>query len=175
MDNYISKNYFKVKIRYYADKKLLDRSRGGNLPAQHRERAALYNDFFWKFVEKVTGKTNLEFHDIYMFGATECAHEEMEQTHGIVIKLFEDGYYTYYIPNNHLEIIEWVKLNVKSPYKVLKRAHTLSYHSSTVNYHRSDSKERTERFKQMILISESTRKILIEKVNKIMFPKNRND
>lgn len=160
------KDYFIFKLRYYADKKILDKwhTTFSHVPKQHMERARLSNDFFWNLIEKITGKNKNEWYSTYMFDTNDCALEAMEETHGIYRWLLTEGYYTYFVPKQHTEIIEWVKLNIKSPYKILKRSST-GYVEFNKNHYqfRHNSKKRTEIFKHKIFIEQNTRKVLLEK------------
>ncbi len=165
------KNYFIFDLRYYADKRLLTRRRllGEEVfPPQHMQRAVLSNDFFWGLVEKVTGKKQDYWYKSYMYSTVECVLEEIEETHDIHRWLFRDGCYTYFIPHKHVEIIEWIKQNIKSPYKIKKKSS--SGHISLIKtYHRDTSKIDTDKFKHKIFIAENTRIILIEKNENMLF------
>ena len=121
------KDYFIIKLRNYADASLLkkwEKERDVNefapLPKQHYERARLHNEFFWKFIERITGKTDNEWFSKYMFEPSECAQEEVHETHDIMISKGE-GWITYLIPIKYPELIEWVKANVNVPSKTLKK------------------------------------------------------
>lgn len=155
-------DYFIFKLRYYADKRILDRF--GPSHTQHYERAKLSHEFLWALVEKVTNKKEEYWHQEYIFNSVECALEEIAETHGIHRWVFRDAYYTYFIPKEHIEIIEWIKLNIKSPYKILKKSSSgYVAEAKDLQYHRNASKIHTEEFKHKIFVSENTRKILTEK------------
>lgn len=160
------KDYFIIKIRYCADKKALDKwlRTLSHAPKQQIERARLSNEFFWNLTEKVTGKNQNEWNSTYMFDTHDCVLETMEETHGIYRWLLTEGYYTYFIPKQHIGIIEWIKLYIKSPYKILKRSSTGYVEFNKDYYHfRNNSKKRTEIFKHKIFIEQNTRKVLFEK------------
>ena len=94
----------------------------------------------------------------------ECAVEEMKEEFGIFRFSLSDGCYTYLIPIRHEEIIEWVKLNINSPYKILKRTSVVFISTNeNLKWQRDRSKEFTERWKQELFIRQNTRTILIEK------------
>ena len=155
------KDYFIFKLRYYADKRVLDRF--GPSHPQHWERAKLSNEFFWDFFEKVSGKNMRDYHREYMLDTVKCAKEELEETHGIYRFQLSDAYYTYLIPKIYPEIFEWVLLNIKSPHKILQRASVGFVNKQTSNYERTQSKKFTEKFKHDMFVRENTRKILFEK------------
>lgn len=170
------KDYFIFKFRYYADKKMLNRwhaDRGlqepVNIPIlqQHYDRANLSIDFLFNLAEKVTGKNKKEWYSKYMFSTIDCILEEMQETHGIFRWEFSEGYHTYLIPIRHVEIIEWVKPQIKYPHKILKRS-SFGYipTDENTNYHRISSENNTKSFKHKIFIAENTRKVLFEKTEK---------
>jgi len=124
------KDYVIFKIRYYADKKLLDRyykdpnHRDKGYPDQHRERAEAYNKFkrdLFSFVAKVS------FYDYvrkYGIGSWDCMREELWADHDIFIN---DGATNciMYVPVNNVELVEWVTDSLNNnilPWKTLKRA-----------------------------------------------------
>ena len=116
-------DYYIVKIRYYADKHLLDKhhKNGGKgaYPAQHQERAEAYFDFFWEFFEKFTGHKKSKYYFDYMFETRVCAQEELFEKFGVYIPEGE-GSYKWFIPIEQTEMIQYVKDNCKNPMKVLK-------------------------------------------------------
>lgn len=88
---------------------------------KHQEAAQLHNAFFWKFVEHVSGKTHDYFIREYMLSSNECAIEELEANHKLVL-LPGEGWFTYFLPKGDTELTEWFKENCKHiPNKVLKR------------------------------------------------------
>jgi len=162
MTNIKCKDYFIFKLRYYADRSVLDRF--GPSHPQHSERARLSSDFFWAFTEKVTGKKQDVWYAEYMFGTRECATEELAADFGIFIFLLSEGCYTYFIPLNHKEIINWIIPNIHSPYKILKKT-SVGFVNTDKNqrWKRDRGKKFTDDWKQKIFIQENTRKILVEK------------
>ena len=75
------KDYYIFKIKYFADKKILDEwhKNNGPTPKQHWQRAQDYNKFIWKFIKKVTGKPDTYWYKTYAFEARECAFEYVEE------------------------------------------------------------------------------------------------
>jgi hypothetical protein len=126
------KDFFIIKVRTYADEKVLNKfhKTPGHeelpYPKQHYERAVDHNKFYWKFIEKVTGKGNVFWFREYMFGTKECVEDEIKESHGIII-LDGEGWCTYLIPIKHVELIEWFKTNVFLPTKVLKKIRSMFY------------------------------------------------
>lgn len=162
-----TKDFFIFKLNYYADKKVLDRwhaYEGLPVPAQHIERAQLSNDFLWALAEKVTNKKQKEWREEFLFDTIECALEEMAETHQIYRWLFRDGWYTYFIPKKHEDIISWVIKNIKSPYKILKRSGVGHIHRKSTSRHlRDGSKKSSDIFKHKVFLFNNTRRVLVEK------------
>lgn len=117
------KDYFILKIRYYADEKLLKKWRvtQGPLPLQHMERAQAYNEFQWKAVEFITGKKNQYFFFHYPLSTKDCALEELEDDFGIHI-CRNEAHDHWLIPKSRPDILEWCVQNLpNNPFKVLKK------------------------------------------------------
>ena len=119
-------DYFIVKLRYYADERVLKafyKTPGHEtlpLPKQHRERAQLYNNFYWDFVEKITGKNHKNWIKEYLFLTKECVEDEINESHGIMI-LSGEGWATFFIPKRYVDLFEWVKNNTTVPIKIVKK------------------------------------------------------
>ena len=61
------------------------------------------------WVEKATGKNSDHFFNAFCLGSRECAAEEINETHGIII-LFGEGWVTYLIPKEkNSDLFDWVK------------------------------------------------------------------
>ncbi len=167
--NYLKcKDYFIFKFRFYADKRILDKWHrdGGGVPKQHCDRAVASCNFLLALVKKITGKKQEYWFSEYLFEPYDCMIEEIQETHGIYRFLLSDGYYTFFIPIRHTEIIEWIKPKIKFPHKIIKKTSVgFINHNEDCSFHRSLSAQRTKDFKQKILIAESTRKVLFEKCN----------
>jgi hypothetical protein len=115
------KDYFIIKLRTYADAKLLQLYRGsGSLPAQHHDRAKAYNDFWWKFVEEVTKKDMKFWHREYFLDATDCVKDDLREKFGILINNGE-GWTTLLIPKNMPNLMTWVESNTQLPMKLVTK------------------------------------------------------
>jgi hypothetical protein len=151
------KDYFIIKIQYYADKRLLKKwHEGGVMPIQHWERAKEYVDFVWRFVEMATGEGTEYWHTKYMFDAKECAIEEVEEKYGIFYSGGE-GWATFMIPLRHTKMIKWMKSNIQLPNKVVSRTNLVGYFS---RLHRNCKRDMAHELKK------TTRKVITEKVVK---------
>ena len=98
--NYLKCNdYFIIKIRCYASKYYMKKFISSNSIAQKKqwEAAENYNNFYWKFIKRVTGNKMEHYFWKYMLNSKDCAQEEIHETHGIII-VNGEGYYTYFIP-----------------------------------------------------------------------------
>lgn len=123
MERIKCKDYFIIKIRVYADEKILDEWHKGNtvgVPKQHTERSKAHSEFFWQLVEKVTNKERKYWFLEYGLDAREAMTEELADTYDIQI-LGRESERTFMIPKTSPEIFEWVKNNVTNPSKVLKK------------------------------------------------------
>lgn len=148
-------DYIIIKVRYYADNKLLNKhhklqkqqNKSLPLPEQHHQRSKLYNEFFWKFIEKLTNKNMKQWHNKYMLETRECLHDEIEENFGIITSK-EEGRDTFLIPKNNSEIINWFKENITIPYKEVRKIN-LGYigFERNIKYRREDSIKYTKDFK----------------------------
>lgn len=144
------KDYFIFKIRKHADEKIMKEWRAsGNagFPSQFYERIDKYRDFYFGFVGKRTGKTELDWYAKFPIGTRECLHEHMQEHYDIL--MYDDSWVTFLIPLKHIELIEWVKNNHEDlPYKELKKTHlgAWSYENGPTTIHR----EMAENFKNRI-------------------------
>lgn len=173
MEKIKCKDYFIFKLRYCADRRILDRF--GPSHPQHWERAELSIEFFWNFVERVTGKKQSYWYDEYMTFTQECATEELATDYGIFRFLLSAGCYTYFIPLKYKEIIDWVVPNIRSPYKIIKKA-SVGFVNTDKNcrWYRDNGKKFTEDWKQKMFIRENTRNILLEKNENLIYTKRAN-
>lgn len=145
-------DFFIIKLRYYADEKVLNKfyktpgHESQPLPKQHWERAQLYTKFYWDFIEKVTGKNQDFWFKQYMFNTKECVEDEIKGSHGIIIQDCE-GWYKFFIPIKHTELIEWIQKNTTIPTKIIKKTNMfwINHWGCTVNTER-----RTEERKHTI-------------------------
>ena len=121
MKKFNCKDYYIIKIRVYASKYLLDKSDNNNLPLpeQHSERAMQYHVFFWQLFEKYTGITQHVWRLKYFGDGQSCAYEELEERFGI-LQSDAESERIFLIPKGKEDIFEWIKDNVKLPYKVIK-------------------------------------------------------
>lgn len=138
------KDYYIIKMRYYADKKLLDKYWEDNhtIPPQHYERCADYMDFRWLLVNEICGKDSMYWHTHYMIDSVECAKEYICEKYNIYFKT-DDGDEILFIPKSNEKIFEWVKDNIPSniPNKILKK--TRNYFNNSKNRVREHSREFT--------------------------------
>lgn len=144
------KDYFIIKIRNYADEKLLKKSRkeGGPLPKQHHERSHAFITFKWELIKKITGKGLDQWCKIYMTDAANCAMEYIEEKYGIM--LYDgSGWQTFMVPLKHSEIIAWIKENVKLPNKIMQKVSLghLAYVERDLTWKRNEAKKFTDEMK----------------------------
>ena len=124
MNKFKCKNYYIIKIRYYASKYLLDKYYNDPnhnekpLPKQHHERAKIYTYFFWKFFNHVTGIEDKDWYLKYSFESRECAKDELQDKFGI-LQSDAESEMIFLIPKDKEEIFKWVKENVNLPYKIV--------------------------------------------------------
>jgi hypothetical protein len=117
------KDYHIIRVRYYADQKLLDKHRktGGPYPIQHHERAKSHYHFQMALIKHVTGFDHQALFDMYQFGTLEAGLEDMEEMSGIRYSGGE-GDATYMIPKERTDLIEWFHQNLtENPFRVMKR------------------------------------------------------
>lgn len=136
------KDYFIIKIRYYADDRLLKKHSGEQLPKQHYDRAKLYVDCKIKFIEKVL---KIEYKELvlkYFLYSFDCAFEQMEEEYGIIF-LDGEGWATFMVPKKHIKIIKWLKNNILLPYKVISKTNIswLNIGERNLKWRRQMSKE----------------------------------
>ncbi len=118
-----SSDYYIIKLRYYTTKYYLKKFHQGDSVAnkKHYDAAKKHGDFFWKFIEFVSGQTSQDVYTKYFTGSRECITEEIFETHGIIISNGE-GWYTYLIPKDSVDIIKWINDNVGDiPHKEIKK------------------------------------------------------
>ncbi len=145
------KDYFIIRLRYYADKHILDKwhsTDGAPTPKQHWNRAQEINRFFRAFFEQATNTTYTSFISEYMISTRECMIEELSTKYNIVIS---DGevWKTWFIPKENTELIQWVLDNVTLPYTTPSKTgtHKLEYRENS-SYWRDESREETIKFKK---------------------------
>lgn len=116
------KDYFIIKIVNYADKKVLDKwhDDGGPTPKQHMIRAQMDYDLFSDFTQFVTGRTLDEWRPTYHYDTMNCVSEEIYEHYGIIIQ-DNEGYRTFLIPIANTTCINWIKSNVKAPFKIVQK------------------------------------------------------
>lgn len=124
MNKFKSKDYHIIYIRYYANKYLLkkyyDNPNHTNLPypKQQYERAEQYNKFIWELFTHLTGISHYDWGIKYSYMTRECAFDELGERFGI-LNSDAEGALILLIPKGKEEIFEWIKDNVKLPYKVV--------------------------------------------------------
>lgn len=152
-----SKNYVIIKVRNYADEKLLKKhfQEPGNeskpLPKQHYYRAKEHFAFFHLLVEKVTGKNFKTWADEYLFDTHECLKDEIRENYGILI-IDGEGWVTYFLPKEKIELIGWFIVTVKLPLKIVKKTRYSFFinnwlYNKDVKTNRIKSRELTKKFK----------------------------
>lgn len=144
------KDYFIIKIRCYADEKLLKKSRdeGGPLPKQHYERAEEFHNFIWKLIKKITKKGSDYWCVEYMMDGRMCALESIEESHGIIFNDGE-GWATFMIPKKHNYVISWIKENILLPHKIVLKTNVrfLGWTKRDLKWRRKYAKEITDKIK----------------------------
>ena len=137
MDYSTSKDYFIIRVRYYASEYLMKKQHEqGSHPKQQWERAEQINKLYWDFITFVTKKEHEWWLLEYPHWAKECAIEEMEDNFGIVIS-DREGNYVFLIPKRHTHIIDWFKTNIdkyKLPNKILTKLQGISFIGSRHSY-----------------------------------------
>ena len=147
-----SSDYFILKIRTYADDRLLNKTKPGEpLPKQHYERAQSFNDFIWSFISYMTKNDKDYWYANYMFDARECALDYIEENFGIMMLRNYESATKWIIPKEMAETIDWIKLNIPDnlPHNVLKRVNLLMYSfqiDKDLKWRRAESLERTKNF-----------------------------
>lgn len=136
-------DYITFKIRYYADgiNVRLGKFQGDN--KQHHERGAEYIRFFWEMVEKVTGHAMKYWYNKYLSMTMDCIKEELHEKYGIIIPEGEE-HYLWYIPINMVDLINWIEMNCKLPFKKLVRPPMTNIRNREVTTWR---REESEKFK----------------------------
>jgi hypothetical protein len=118
------KDYHIIRVRYYADQKLLDKHHketpNGPYPKQHHDRAKSYYAFKMALIKHVTGFDQQALFDMYQFGTVDCGLEDMEEMSGIRYSSGE-GWDTFMIPKERTDLIEWFHQNLtENPFRVMK-------------------------------------------------------
>jgi len=111
------------------------------------EAAENYNNFYWKFIKRVTGNKMEHYFWKYMLNSKDCAQEEIHETHGIII-VNGEGYYTYFIPkkNNNIKLINWVEDNLINKYRILRKTNIGFMGTEPTTWQREDSIKFTKEF-----------------------------
>lgn len=142
-------DYFIVKLRYYADEKVLKayyKTPGHEslpLPKQHWERAQQYTKLYWEFVEMVTGRNHESWFKEYLFMTKECVEDELKESFGIII-MGGEGWATFLIPTRHTDFFEWVKENTTVPIKILKKTNMfyVNHWGTVINKERREAERK---------------------------------
>jgi len=116
------KDYNIIKIRTYCDNIKKFHQNDYDTMQEHRERAYYFNHFLWELAEKLSGKDSDWWHNTYMFSARECFFEYLVYDENISTS-YTDGWYTFYIPKEKDELFQWIKDNLKNPYKVVTKTY----------------------------------------------------
>jgi len=139
-----SKDYYIIKIRYYANDSVLKRWDHKDVaPKQHIERANMFNDFIWKLAKKVSNKDSMWWHMTYLYDSQACLFEYLEEEFGILKKDCE-GDFKLFIPKSNEELFLWCKENIKNPYKILTKSNMNFYRNDDLKFHRNLSLEFTK-------------------------------
>jgi hypothetical protein len=115
-----SSDYTIFKIRYYADGINVIKGKFDSDPQQHWDRAQSYNNLFWRMFENVSGITETDWRKDYFLSSKECAVEELYDKYDILIPETEEYYY-WFIPNDMIDLIDWVKDNCSLPFQIVRR------------------------------------------------------
>lgn len=145
-----SKDCFIFKVRFYATayhvKKFLEGSHESHL--KHIKAAELYHDFFWKFIEKVNGKTKTYYLKLYT-SFTDCAIEEINESHNIKVINSPEGCRTFIIPKeNNEELFQWCKENAPN-ITILTRVCPWWLNREVTTWHR-DNFKLSDELKEML-------------------------
>ncbi len=152
------KDFNIYKIRYYADRKLLDKyniDKENNvpntfMPKQHSERAKNYNKFLWDSVEFLTGKDNEYHHKKYGLGALECTFYDIRDYYHILL-LKGEGESSIFIPKEDNEYHQWFLENINIPYrKVLKTNLRALQWDDANHYYRNEGIEFVEKMRNRV-------------------------
>lgn len=145
-------DYFIIKVRFYASRYYLKKFHNDEPIGikKHWEAAKNHTEFFWNFIEKVTKKSHEDYINEYFFSSKECAIEEIHEVYGIII-VEGEGYYKYFIPRNdsNLELVEWIKINCKNSFKILKKTYTFVKPVST--FYRDYAKNKDTTIKRKLV------------------------
>lgn len=117
------KDYVIIKFRNYADRHLLRKPNALNddlIISQMWERAKLYSEFFWNLVYKVTGNDKYYWYTVYKTDTVPCVIQELQTRFGI-LHLRGEGWATFLIPNQQVELIDWMIKNATVPTKIVKK------------------------------------------------------
>lgn len=116
------KNYFIIKLRYYASPYYMKKFRNGDPIAnkKHYEASVNFNEFSRKFIEIVSERPYNYYEREYFLNSKECAYEDIHESHGIIFDQAK-AYYVLMIPKEYTDIINWVKNNVNIPFKIVKK------------------------------------------------------
>lgn len=118
---------------------------------QFHDHAKLYNDFYQKFVEKVTGNDYQYYIDEYMFGTKEATKEEVHETSGISV-CDAGNYVQYCIPLREGVIFDWLIDQLegsKLKHKVLKKTRGTYMDHGVSTFHR-DSNRTPNNIRQLL-------------------------
>jgi len=158
MKEFKCKDYYIIKICYYADKNLNRNYKYKDDPVvkkQHWERAKQYNKFKWEFIEHLTNKSQSYWFNDYMWETDMCAFEEIYEKYGIISQICAEGWYYYYIPKELSEVIEWMKNNLVNPYKILQKCKHIPIVETNLNWYRTNSLDFTLKQHKTISIMRS--------------------
>ena len=142
-------DYYIIDVRSYTSPYYLKKFEKGEHigVVKQYESAKAYNKFFWDFIEKVNGKTPADYYKLYT-SATECAIEEIHETHNIRI-FNKEARYQYIIPKlNNEELFEWIKDNAPK-YKILSRTCSFWYETKPTTWKREHFKH-SDKYLEMI-------------------------
>ncbi len=111
-----TKDYHILKLRYFAERYLLDKWHNGDThPKQHWDRAVNHNEFKDKLIEKLSGMSKRQWNNKYADTfRNEVINEYLEFEHGIYSGNFREGYWYLFIPKTKSDVFKWVKDNYKN-------------------------------------------------------------
>jgi hypothetical protein len=140
-----SKDFYIFTVRFYASKYHVKKFLNGNTNShmKHIEAANIYNEFFWKFIEKINGKRINDYIKLYST-YREAATEEINEYNDIKVIESGDGYRTFIIPKeNNEQLFEWCKENAPN-FKLLTRTSPLWLEKDHTTFYRNSFKHSPE-------------------------------
>ena len=150
------KDYYIIKICYYADKYLNNRfddnyqnkvSKDPAVIKQHLERTGLYHKFKCEYIEYITGKDLKSWMSEYSYEPFECAFEEIYEKYGIISAICTEGWYYYFIPKTLPDVLEWMTSNLVNPFKIISKTNHIPMIQNDLSWMRRFSLDLTNNIK----------------------------